>query len=87
MLAASVWRPGGIPARALAVHGIARLGLPLALYGGQANARQVQAALDGNRVPALDAGGFLGVLCQRPLAKQIQGMGYTIIDGPCVDGR
>src|SRR6266705_2588762 len=36
MRAASVWCPGGIPARALAVHGIARLGLSFALHGCQA---------------------------------------------------
>jgi hypothetical protein len=55
----------------MAVHGIPHLGLPLALHGGQANARQVHAALDGNRIPTLDAGGFLGVLGQRLLAHQI----------------
>jgi len=65
----------------MAIHGIAGLGLPLALHRGEAMPIQVHTAPHRNGVPTRDAGSFLGVLGQRLLTYPIEGVGHTVVDG------
>ena len=67
MLAAPSGRPGGVVARAMAMHGIPGLGMPLALHCGEAIPIQMHAILHRDGVPTCDAGSFLRVLGQRLL--------------------
>ena len=62
MLAAPSRSPGGVLTRAMAVHGIPGLGMPLALYRGEAMPIQMHTTLHRNSVPASNPDGLLRVL-------------------------
>jgi hypothetical protein len=81
MLAAPRWGSGSILARAMAIHGIPGLGLPLALDCGKTMPIQMDAAPYRNGVPTRDPGSFLRVLGQRLPTYTIQRLGYTVVDG------
>src|SRR5215831_11050487 len=83
MLAATSRRPGGVVARAMAIHGIPSLGMPLALHRSEAMSIQLHATPHRNGMPAGDPGSFLRVLSQRLLTYAIQGLGHT--EGSCPD--
>src|SRR2546430_452898 len=87
MLTAPSRGPGGVLARAMAVHGIPGFGMPLALHRGEAMPIQMHAALHRNGMPARDPGSFLRVLSQRLLTYAIEGLGHIVVDDQLVDRK
>src|SRR5262249_3074130 len=73
--------PRGVRARAMAIHSVPGLGLPLALDRSETIPIQVHAALHRNSVPTRDSDGLLRVLGKRLLMHPIQGAGHKVVDG------
>src|SRR6266851_1600786 len=80
MLAAPSGRPGGVVARAMAIHGIPGLGMPLTLHRGESMPIQMNTAPYRNSMPARDPDSFLRVLRQRLLTDASQGLDHTVVD-------
>src|SRR2546427_9503232 len=80
MLAAPSRGPGGVVARAMAIHGIPGFGMPLALHRGEAMPIQMHTAPHRNSMPTRDPDSFLRVLRQRLLTEASQGLDHTVVD-------